>query len=98
MQNNLEEDVIKKKFYYKFQEDLGKTSSTRYSSLTSSTRFSSNSSSSTLTGQSVTISAVAKLKAGKAKHEKDKLNVTQHGRFINKSPEVKSILKKDPSP
>jgi len=51
-----------------------------------------------LTGQSVTISAVAKLKAGKAKHEKDKLNVTQHGRFINKSPEVKSILKKDPSP
>jgi len=41
--------------------------STRYSGLTTSTRYSSSSNASTLTSQSVTISAVAKLKAGKAK-------------------------------
>lgn len=93
MQNNLEQDVIKKKFYYKHQEDLSRSTSTRYSGLSSSSRFSN---ASTLTSQSVTISAVAKLKAGMAKQEKEKLNVTQHGRFINKPPEPKSILKNSP--
>jgi len=49
MQNNLEQDVIKKKFYYKHLEDLSKSFSTRYSGLTTSTRHSSVSNASTLT-------------------------------------------------
>ncbi len=49
-----------------------------------------------MTSSTVTISAVAKLKAGKAKQEKEKMNVTQSGRFVNKPKEVKSILKYSP--